>query len=335
MMGIILRTLVACGAVLLASLITATSCGKSPGVKTVFVTNTITNTDRNSAGNSGKDADEMTVYMDTNLSKFEGTSEIVLKASQFPRTAVGPVSTHFGRVVDPSTPATAIKPAFSFELKDATGGLLFLFQGNANYPETQRPTTFANTAADNTGVKMVQGETTASGGIPAGLNFFSVFASKHTPTTNDPNSEPFAFTTSTGASGTQPILWCVTTIPGIANINSDDFATKTLEGGQITDCYIASLGNSIANPTALSDWFRVTRRSPPFKRSVAVKIFAIRTDTKTIANIGLPGINDAAKVAAFRNGLSYTDILFLHGNNPTFYSKVLHIRIVGDSDFGL
>lgn len=318
------KILVAMSLVAFAASTMAVSCGKTPDAGGG-------NNNNSGGGNAVKATIEITDVA-TDLVKITDGTNIKLKVGAFPINSFADYNQDFDRITNAA--ADRRKKAFDVEMKGATGGLLFAVKGNIPSIVSARMITPAPVATIPAGAAGDDGlhavvTAAAAGYVPAGLNFFGVFANKTAPANTAEvaaDVDPFAF--SLGADSIQdshPVFWCVATIPGITAAAT---ASSTLEGGQKASCYVSSRGDRFFN-IASADWFGEPQ---PFKRKIKVRFFGIQTDKKPITEIGLPATDDAAKVAAFNNGLNAFDMagLVTENNDDT---TAVEIEVVKDADF--
>ena len=341
-----LRTIIWLGIIMLALSVTALSCNKAGG-------DNKNNNNNPGGGGGGGDsgppkAEIIFTNFDTAVAEMvNGTIE--LKASGFSATPVSADVT--GPDADDIVNSTsgAFKKAFEIVMKSggtlATGGLVMVGPGNLGvndfslrgvddlltaYPAEQQregivtevKATFAGNAADR----------------PPGWSIYGIFSKPDAPkaATKGPDSSPFAFTPTTGARATQPALFCRSTISSITfpngnNRNTVAFDDKTtLAGGEKASCYVINFGAAFIERTAL-EWLD-TAAGDNFKKKFNIAVAGIRTDAKTVAQLGLSGVDDAAKAAAFRDGITKDEMKTIATGHSSGYTNIA-VEVVKDAGF--
>lgn len=341
MKNMILKSILALGVIAFAVTLSECSCGKSPADN-----NSGNNSDSgNNGGGNGNNGGGNTIFdikplkfsdVNANLVKINNGTNILLKASAFPPNWAG----IRGRLEDfdglATTPDSTKTKAFDIEYDGATGGMIFVANGNIARADAIRTSGNVTTALNVTsGIHMTTLTTLpATGTLGIGLNIVSIFAENVpnlTSTQIAPDVAPFAFSATTGANASKPVLWCIATIPSITDFSAADVGTKALTGGQKSSCYVATTGQEGLGTAAIATaWFAA---SQPFKREIKVAVVGIKTDAKTIVNIGLPGGSDQANINTFADGFNGIDMGGLTVlNRPVAFTK-FNIKIVNDTDF--
>ena len=262
---------------------------------------------------------------------------IQLKVSGFPKVAASTDIATTDIAVVKTTDAANFKRAFDLTIKvDGTAaaeGLLLVGPGNllgnnvTNFSVDkgvdQALTTYTERKEGIVSVAAT-GAATANGLLPSGWNILTPFMKDGTPASANADASPFAFTATSGIHGTKPILFCRTTISTITSAASVQTTTK-LTGGQKASCYVGALGADFTGK-AVEDWLNETAGNN-FKKKFNIAVAGIKTDTKTVDNIGLKA---ADKVAAFRDGIDKDELKLIAEINPSTYKKFAVEVVRGD-----
>lgn len=331
-----LKTFLTLGVLTITALIVTTGCScqkKNPG-------------NNNSGGNSGNGGSTqqpdppaiVITNIDSSIAQLNGDT-IELKASGFP-TAVANTDADANINSLSSAPNGSLKRAFDVIITGgflgaATGGLISISTGNKLNANDFSIGSVRDSFIDYSSFRQKEGTislratdvSAANGYANSGWNIYGVFMNNTAPTdaaSAAANASPFSFTPITGANETRPFIFCRTTISTITdsltyfpNNNGTRVEDGTvLTGGHKASCYVGSFITAFTGANA-NAWLN-TPASNTFKKKFDFAVIGIRTDGKTIAQIGLPGTN---KAMAFWDGLVSTEITALTAANPSAFKK--------------
>lgn len=335
-----------------ASVITECSCGKKAGGDNGGNNNTANNTDSGNGDGHGDGGDGgdggnkpppppkpeiVLINIDDSVAELKGDT-IELKASGFPRIAAD--NTVFATDLFDLTnaPAGSLKRAFDITIKgangvNATGGFLFTGRSDLFYPTIRHFTlpAISTTISSYTDVYLSRAfapiaplATTTTFNpdvVKVGWNMYGLFM--------DHFVSSGSFGMITRGLPTRPIFFCRTTISTItsgadagAGTAQDD---TVLKGGEKASCYVGAVGNAFIKEYA-KNWLD-TPAFLNFRKIFLMGVGGIKTDDKTIGNIGLSG-----GAAELRNGLIATEIDQLTAANEHAYGK-FSVTLVKDSGF--
>ena len=332
-MNYFLRIFIWLSMVLLALSVTAVSCNKVGGDKS---------NNNNNSGDSNNPPPAGTIVFenfDTDVAEMvNGT--IQLKASGFLDNGQ-----YFDFVEDMSNMLSVGNPhksktkrAFDITISSqgakAKEGLIMVGPGNlanVNAFSLDRLTKVAqdfSEAEKREGVVGgVRGSSSADSFRDLGWSIFGVFMNTNVPKNAaeaDPKASPFAFTPTTGTFAVHPFLLCQAIVTSITTgfetgapgtLPARD--TTKLEGGQKASCYVGSAGNVFSSGKAANDWFDATTAN--FKRKFNIAVAGLKTDGKTIADLGLKA---ADKAAAFRDGITTAEMKEITAVTTSGYTNI-------------
>lgn len=353
----LLKILLAVGVIAFAVSMTAGSCGKTPDAGGGNNNNNANNSGGGNSGGDGNGGDgngggtpkptpppDGTITIGNFSAAAKLTTQVanndrvIVDSSQFPATrniiGSGEYEAHvinnfiniasFVRVFDLTVTGGGATGA-------ATGGMMIVDIGSRTKFEDIAMTTAPSTATGaGTGVVYNKIEAAPGTGIKnTGLNIFGIFSDPTPPTSNDPNTAPFAFSISrTRAADAHPIFLCRSAISTITT--TTPAATVALTGGQTANCYVGARGDWFTG-TVAADWFTTVAASTTMKKRFYFTVAAMRTDSKPLSEV-FKSLTGANKVTALMDGLTKAEMAAIRDDNSTAFKKIM-VEVATAADF--